>query len=148
MKTNFATFFSHKGYARWFSSADFARVLALKMQFSDPIKSHTEMFVGALDFFKNFVEQDGGCSSSMNDALKNYKSSLTSLTQLAYDCVQQKRFIQTPSFIALTITQHTTEIDYLRSLHCLNIFIYIALRVFHGVSQFSTIIFGVLDETI
>lgn len=136
MKTNFCTFFSHKGYARWFSSADFARAIALKLQFSDPIKSHTELFTQALKFVHDFVDKDGGSSGSMTDALKHYKSALSSLIQLTYDSVLQKRFIQTSSFIGLTIRQHCTELDYLRSSHCLNVFMYFALRVFHGVSLF------------
>lgn len=134
MKTNFGTFFSHKGYARWFSSADFSRAIALKLQFSDPPKSHTEMFTNGLKFFRDFVDQNGGVSAAMGDALKHYKSALSSLTQLSYDSVLQKRFLQTPSLISLTITQHCTELDYLRSSHCRSVFTYIAMRVFQGVS--------------
>jgi hypothetical protein len=134
MKTTFFTFFSHKGYARWFSSADFARAIALKLQFSDPIKPKIELFMHALKFLRDFVDQDGGSSDLMTDTLKHCKSALFSLTRLVYDCMIQKRFIQTPSFIGLTITQHCTEMDYFRSSHCLNIFAYTALQVFHGVS--------------
>lgn len=135
MKTNYGVFFSHKGFAKWFSSADFARVIALKLQFSDPVKSHTELFSIALKFLSDFVDQDGGTSDHMTDSIKHYMSSLTWMTKLAYDCVQQKRYIQTPSFIGLTINHHTTELDYLSSSHCLNIFIYIAIRVFNGAKR-------------
>lgn len=136
MNSSFGTFFSRKGYARVFSSADFARVIALMLQFSDPVKSHTELFMHALKFLRDFVEQDGGTSTHMLDALKHYKNALFSLTQMVYDCILQKHFIQTESFIGLTIKQHCTELDYLRSSHCLNIFLHVALRVFHGVSEF------------
>lgn len=140
MNSNFATFFSHKGYARGFSSADFARVIALKLQFSDPIKSHTELFTHSLKFLRDFTEQDGGTSAHMLDALRHYKTALSSLTQLVYDSILQKHFIQTESFIGLTIKQQCTELGYLRSSHCLNIFLHIAIRVFHGVSVFEVFI--------
>lgn len=134
MKTNFGTFFSYKGYARGFSSTDFARATALMLQFSDPEKPNTEMFMDAWRFLKEFVNHNGGVSKPMTDELKRYKSALQSLVQLVYDSVYQKRFVQTPSFIGLTILQHCTELDYLRSTHCLNIFMHVAIRVFYGVS--------------
>ncbi|KAI6189495.1 hypothetical protein M3Y97_00014700 [Aphelenchoides bicaudatus] len=135
MQCNFGTFFSHKGFARWFSAADFARVISLKLQFSDPDKPHAELFSQALDFFRNFVEHDGGTSNSMMDALRQYKGALSSMIQLVYDSCLQKHFIQTPSLIGLTLKQQSSEIDYLRSSHCLNIFVYFALRVFYGMNK-------------
>lgn len=148
MQCNFGTFFSHKGFARWFSAADFARVISLKLQFSDPDKPHAELFSQALDFFRNFVEHDGGTSNSMMDALRQYKGALSSMIQLVYDSCLQKHFIQTPSLIGLTLKQQSSEIDYLRSSHCLNIFVYFALRVFYGVSfyTFNLFTFTCLDE--
>ncbi|KAI6239351.1 hypothetical protein M3Y99_00587300 [Aphelenchoides fujianensis] len=142
MKSEYLTFFSHLGFARVFSAADVARLLALMLQLPplhlQPAEAadfsgemHRVCFRHAYMFLKYYIVQNGGATKEMDEAIQRYKSTLNGLRSLVFDSIPQNRFILFRHFIMFTIQNGKfPEVDLLHSTHCMSVFVNLALKVY------------------
>ncbi|CAD5225702.1 unnamed protein product [Bursaphelenchus xylophilus] len=131
----FATFFSHFAFSRDYSSADYARLTALRMDIGPKQDDFRSRFFDTMDFVKRTIWRHGGNSNETEQALVQYQKTLESITQLAYDCMRQSLFLNTNTFYALYVPE-VPESEYLLiSSHCLNLFMMLALRIFASIRR-------------
>lgn len=136
MNASFATFFSHFAFSKQFSAADFARLVSLKMEYSDKKEDYQDMFIDSMDYLKKSIWRNGGHSPETDQAIETYKKVLHGVVNLAFDCMRQSFFMNTNTFYALYVPE-LPEAEFLElSPHCMGMFMHMALRIFASVSYY------------
>ena len=127
----FFCFRSYRGYNQSLSAIDFARILALRLEFHMPHSTETliDRFQSSQALIQSFFKNNGYLSS-LDAAIDQYKLALKAIQSLVFGVLKQSLITAAGRNFYLVTLDHSNDVLYLSSRHCLNLFLLFALSGF------------------
>lgn len=127
LNDKFMCFRSYSGYAPSFSAMDFARILALRLEFHNPHSTETlvDRYTATTELVHSFFRSTR-YSKELNTAIDEYKLGLEAIRGLVFNVLNQSLISQGKNYFLITLDV-SLDASYLSSRHYLNLFLFYAL---------------------